>query len=267
LVEFEKMKKIVPRFIIPVIALSLASWAALATASKTSEAPSGTLETFIVERGALTMNLDVNRLNGLASENSSTPTSLRFEAAPNSFLPVLIFNDELRGPTPGSVALNPQNSALLPAALNASFHQLVLEKLEAGGRFDVVIRDAKTGFTFFGIEGNIYDYDRAANSFKMNGGRLLLSEEFAKVMGRPSDAELAVGTVSMTASMQMIESKKVVNGEVTETRMPVDPNVGTTPGPDVIVGDLPAMSQSGSAGTQVGLAIATTSCNAGVVDK
>ena len=35
------------------------------------------------------------------------------------------------------------------------------------------------------------------------------------------------------------------------------------PGPDVIVGDLPSVQQFGSAGTQVGLAVATTSCNAG----
>ena len=33
--------------------------------------------------------------------------------------------------------------------------------------------------------------------------------------------------------------------------------------PDVIVGDLPNLEQQGSAGTQVGLAVATTSCNNG----
>ena len=36
-----------------------------------------------------------------------------------------------------------------------------------------------------------------------------------------------------------------------------------THGPDVIVGDLPNLEQQGSAGTQVGLAVATTSCNNG----
>ena len=35
------------------------------------------------------------------------------------------------------------------------------------------------------------------------------------------------------------------------------------PGPDVIVGDLPELQQFGSSGTQVGLALATTSCNNG----
>jgi hypothetical protein len=42
------------------------------------------------------------------------------------------------------------------------------------------------------------------------------------------------------------------------------PNAPTlVPGPDVIVGDLPDMEQFGSSGTQVGLGIATTSCNNG----
>ena len=44
------------------------------------------------------------------------------------------------------------------------------------------------------------------------------------------------------------------------------PNPGTTPGPDVIVGDLPNVQQLGSTGSQVGVAVATTSCNAGTVD-
>jgi len=35
------------------------------------------------------------------------------------------------------------------------------------------------------------------------------------------------------------------------------------PGPDIIVGDLPDMVQVGSAGSQVGLGVATTSCNNG----
>ena len=38
------------------------------------------------------------------------------------------------------------------------------------------------------------------------------------------------------------------------------------PGPDVIVGDLPSMAQFGSSGTQVGLAVGTTSCNNGTVE-
>src|SRR5204862_4251480 len=60
----------------------------------------------------------------------------------------------------------------------------------------------------------------------------------------------------------------VVNGAVESSilpphseRVPNAPEV--VPGPDVIVGDLPSMAQFGSNGTQVGLAVGTTSCNNG----
>jgi Carboxypeptidase regulatory-like domain len=45
------------------------------------------------------------------------------------------------------------------------------------------------------------------------------------------------------------------------------PETGATPGPDVIVGDLTGLAQFGAAaGTQVGLAVGTDSCNFGTVD-
>ena len=68
--------------------------------------------------------------------------------------------------------------------------------------------------------------------------------------------------------MQPIEIDKIVNGEVQSAVMPAlaRPAVGTVPGPDVIVGDLPSLQQFGSSGTQVGLAVGTDSCNAGTVD-
>ena len=47
---------------------------------------------------------------------------------------------------------------------------------------------------------------------------------------------------------------------------PGQPSVGTVPGPDVIVGDLPSVGQAGSSGSFVGLAVGTVSCNPGVVD-
>ena len=65
--------------------------------------------------------------------------------------------------------------------------------------------------------------------------------------------------------MQPIEIDQVVNGELRSTMMPAlgQPAVGTQPGPDVIVGNLPEMEQYGHAGTQVGLAVGTDSCNRG----
>ena len=55
---------------------------------------------------------------------------------------------------------------LLPAALAASLKQLVIEKLPSDAAFDLAVRDGKTGFTFFNIEGHQYDYDANAQSAK-----------------------------------------------------------------------------------------------------
>ena len=84
--------------------------------------------------------------------------------------------------------LSGRNSAILPEPLNTSSNQLVIEKLPSSEPFDLVVRDGKTGFVFFNIEGIIYDYDAAAHLLSINGGRLLISEEFASKLGRPAEA-------------------------------------------------------------------------------
>src|SRR6266699_2493058 len=82
---------------------------------------SGTFQKMIVENGSVTMDLDLNRLNGISSV-TARPATLHFAAAANSFFPILVFNDLLRGPESGSIALVPQVQAIpaLPAALAAS---------------------------------------------------------------------------------------------------------------------------------------------------
>ncbi|MEP6920841.1 MAG: hypothetical protein ABI967_06930, partial [bacterium] len=64
--------------------------------------------------------------------------------------------------------------------------------------------------------------------------------------------------------MRTIEITQLVNGEVRSSVMPPTEGIkaGTIPGPDVIVGDLSGLQQFGNSGTQVGLAVATDSCNA-----
>src|SRR5439155_22645512 len=64
---------------------------------ETSEAPTGTLQKMIVENGSVTMNLDLNRLNG-SDPLITTPATLRFTAAINSFFTILAFDDLLRVP-------------------------------------------------------------------------------------------------------------------------------------------------------------------------
>ena len=108
------------------------------------------------------------------------------------------------------------------------------------------MRDAKTGFTFFKIEGHQYDYQSNARSLSITGGRLVVSKEFAESLGRPSDAGAVAGKISIGAAMQTVEITHLdENGNVKSATLPAlnQPGVGTVPGPDVIVGDLIGLVQ------------------------
>src|SRR5436309_15327520 len=137
----------------------------------------GTLQKMIVENGSVTMDLDLNRLNGVNFAPQQAVT-LQFTVAADSFFSILVFNDLLRGPEQGSMALIPAgvNAAgyNLPAALGVSLKQLVVEKLPSGEAFDLAVRDGKSGFIFFNVEGHQYDYDAKARLLGITGGRLLI---------------------------------------------------------------------------------------------
>ena len=92
---------------------------------KSADNQTGTLEKMIVAKGSVSMDIALNRLNGLDSRSKSR--TLRFAVAPNSFFPVLVLNDLLRGPLRGSMQLIPQDAAVLPPQLEESFNQLVIE--------------------------------------------------------------------------------------------------------------------------------------------
>ena len=270
---------------------------AVALAKAGNEGGTGTFQKMIVENGSVTMHLDLNRLNGISSI-AARPERLHFAAQANSFFTILVFNDLLRGPEPGSMALALENSSSdgvnllrhgyggqdapgngLPAGLSASLKQLVIEKLPSDAAFDLVVRDGRTGSTFFNIEGHQYDYNPNAQSLSITGGNLLLSEEFANALGRLSDAGANVGKISIGTTMQPIEVRTIANGEIQSAIMPPlrglphrsEAQAGAAgadaptlvAGPDVIVGDLPEMAQYGHSGSFVGLGIGTTSCNNG----
>lgn len=229
----------------------------------------GTLEKMIVANGSVAMDLDLKRFNGTRrGAKESKPSVLRFDVERDSFFTVMVFNDELRGPLPSSMAIIPKNSAVLPAKLNASYQNLVVEKTSWGEPYELVVRDGKTGFLFFNIEGHEYGYDVNQHSFSVQAGRLLVSNEFAAALGRSSEAGAIVGQISITATMRPIEITHVVDDEVVSNELPANdsPNAGTIPGPDVVVGDLNGLAQFGiSSGTQVGLAVGTDACNFGTV--
>jgi len=220
---------------------------AMATAS------TGTLQKMIVESGSVTIDLDLNGFNG-SSSLVARPATLQFVVGANSFFPILVFNNLLRGPEQGSMTLVPAGvnapGYSLPGTLGASVKRLLIEKLPSDRGHDLTVRDAKTGFTFFNVEGHQYNYD-------------------ANALGRPSDAGAIVGKISVGAAMQPVEITQLVNGAPKSIVMPPlrDKAGRETPalvqGPDVIVGDLPDMEQAGTNGNFVGLGVGTTSCNNG----
>src|SRR6266545_2815307 len=81
----------------------------------------GTFQKMIVQNGSVTMDLDLRRFNGMDSALQTT-VKLQFAVAANSFFSILVFNDLLRGPEQGSMALVPQHSMVLPSPLKASIN-------------------------------------------------------------------------------------------------------------------------------------------------
>ena len=231
---------------------------------------SGTLQKMIVASGSVSMDIDLNRINGVSFTTRKLET-LHFGVAPTSFFPVLVFNKVLRRAETGSMALVPQNNAALPGVLTGSVNRLIIDQAHSGEAFNMVVRDAISGFVFFNIEGNL-SYDASTQMLGIQGGRLLISKALTNNLGRAHEAGTQVGTISIDTAVAVISTSTVVNGKVESSTLP--PNNALipaghvpVPGPDIIVGDLPAMVEASPtpnpSDPQVGLGIATTSCNNG----
>src|SRR5216110_1699349 len=98
------------------------------TKNPDSRGQTGTLQRMIVENGIVTLDLDLDRLNADGSLAAKV-VQLRFAIAANSFFSILVFNDLLRGPEQGSMALIPQSRNIpgFPTPLSAAFNRLVIE--------------------------------------------------------------------------------------------------------------------------------------------
>jgi len=233
--------------------------------SESREGNTGTLEKMIVASGSVVMDVNLSRFSRKGS-GSSKPSVLQFNAERDSFFTIIVFNNELRSPLPSSMTIIPQDAASIPAKMKISSQGLYIEYLPIGGPYEMAVRDAKTGFTFFNIEGQLVDYNADEHLLTMNEGRLLISNEFATSLGRQSETGSIVGQISISARMRTIEVTRVVDGDVQSETLPADPNLGGVPGPDVIVGDVNGLASFGSDATYAGLAVGTDSCNAGAVD-
>lgn len=226
----------------------------------------GKLDKMIVGSGTVSINLDVNRLNGVKGRPEFT--TVNYASKQDTFFTVIAFNGELRGPLPSAMEMTPQGSALLPSRLSTVYRDFVLEVAPFGGDYELVVRDGKTGFLYFNIEGHEYDFDPIAKTLAIRGGRILIADEFASDLGRTTDRGAIVGEINANVVLKSVEVAEIVDGEVaSNTLPPVGDQAGTVPGPDVVVGDVYGLAQFGAAnGEFVGLALGTDSCNFGTID-
>ena len=250
-----------------------------ATQIETNKADSGILEKMIVANGNIAMNLDLNKLNGTRARagkgsldaKSSGLSEVKFDVQAESFYTVLVYDNELRGPMPSSMNINPKSAPALPTKLSRSFDNLLVEQMPFGEHYELTVRDRKSGFKFFNIEGHLYDYNSETKNFNIHSGRVLISSEFARELRRPNLANTVVGNLDINVTVRPIEVTNLIDGKVESTVLPAGAgapeNAGTRPGPDVVVGDVFSLGQfGGQSGTQVGLALGTTSCNYGTED-
>src|SRR4029077_7861798 len=116
-------KKLLTYFMLPSLFIICSSVEVCFAQSKPKSADtlSGTFEKMIVANGVVTMNLQ--RLGAAKQSNIA-----RFNVAPDSFFTLLVFNNQLRGPVPSTMALTAQNAAALPSFLRSSANQLMIEK-------------------------------------------------------------------------------------------------------------------------------------------
>src|SRR5215216_1357569 len=136
--------------------------------SQKTKQDTGTLEKMIVADGSVAIDLNLSRLNGTTGRaKESRSSSLRFDVEKASFFKALVFNGEFRGMLPSAMNIIPRSSATLPTKLNSSYGQLVVESLEWGGQYELAVRDSKTGFTFFNIEGQQYEYSSDSRSLSI----------------------------------------------------------------------------------------------------
>src|SRR5262249_51889789 len=124
------LKKTLTAFTLSFLSLFGSGWENYAPeTSQVSAGTTGRLQQMSLENGRITLDLDLNGLNGSSSLVASRVT-MHFIAAANSLFPILVFNDLLRAAESGSMSLIPQTTAgaevnafgytALPAALRAS---------------------------------------------------------------------------------------------------------------------------------------------------
>jgi hypothetical protein len=185
---------------------------------KNSDPPTGTFQRMIAENGSVTMDLDLNRLNGINSVGGR-PTTLHFATAANSFFPILVFNDQLRGPEPGSMALvaEAQPVPQLPAVLAASSNSSLSKNFRQTRRSIWLCATPRLDSRFLRSKDTSMIIN-PARSLSITGGRLVVSTEFAESLA----AGCWCGCGKFPSARRCNPSRSYVdeNGDVKSARLP-----------------------------------------------
>ncbi len=215
------------------------------------------VEKMVVIGGEATLRVDLGGRTGVRSKGGIAA----YTVSPDSFFTIVARDGELRGPLPSAMKLIRQDGI---KGVGITTDNLLLESMPFGSHYSMVVRNERTGGVVFNVEGEQFELDASRNQFGISTGRLRLSPEFAAELGRPGDAGTVAGELAVSTTVRTIEVVHVTNGQVAADTLPgLDAELGGVPGPDVIVGDLSGLTEFGSTGTRVGLAVGTDSCNAG----
>ena len=115
------LRSILTVFTLPMLLLlgSSSNNSAARPKQKSTDIQTETVEKLIVASGSVTVDIDLNRLNDAATPtDESNSATLRFALNPDSFFTIIVTNDVLRGPLPGSMGgVQEEDDGILLVAL------------------------------------------------------------------------------------------------------------------------------------------------------
>lgn len=209
------------------------------------------------------LGLSVGSASSLAAGAVDLPIST------DSSLQVVVVNDQVRRALGGDVNLATDFVLSTVDGASLSLGTLTIQPTASQSEpYEYVVLSGTQ--RLFDLTGVSTDFDAATSLLSESSGNLRVTQELAQSLGQPAAAGRFVGQLSFAALLETIQ-ETVYDGSDRpfQVTLPPSGDSGTrgfpNPGPDVIVGVLPSMSQFGRAGSFVGLAIGTSSCNKGNV--
>ncbi len=240
-------------------------------------------QTFAAESTVLSLELDgvlvTKQGVSLAVERngeSLAGPALQFnETLTDTPIQALVTNDAYRGLLAGTMLVADESITLSGrSARSFSLDGLHLVFDPAGSLDHEILLVGDRGWRtkVFGVDGTNSEFDVQTGQLTISG-RVSWTAEMVQALGIERYADQAIGTIVITMNMVVTETREITQeGAIESVVVNTEPTAAggfPSPGPDVIVGDLPATAQQGRRGTYpngiVGISVGTTSCNKGDV--